>query len=55
MAYINGFKNSVKTLPLYSFVEEKFRTKMKDKDSLYSVLFDSHCVKSDVIPYVFLW
>ena len=33
--------------------QEKLRTKIKDKNSLYCVLFDSHCVRSDVIPYGF--
>ena len=66
MAYINGFENSVKTSLLYLENEiiyfwiwrRKLRTKIETKingnNSLYCVLFDSHCLRSDVIPYGFL-
>ena len=61
MAYINGFKNSVKTSliclenEISKSEEEKLRTRIKDNNSLYCALFDSHCVRSDVILCGFLW
>ena len=35
--------------------EQPFRTKIKDNNSLYFVLFDSHCVSSDLMPCEFIW
>ena len=67
MACINGFKNSVKTSLLYlqneiiyfwiwgRKIKDKNSWQNKDKNSLYFVLFDSHYVSSDVIPYGFPW
>ena len=33
----------------------KFKQKIKDNNYLYCVLYDSHCVRSEVIPFTFLW
>ena len=65
MAYVNDFKNSVKTSLLYleneiyfwiwGRIRQKLSTKIKDDNSLYCVLFDLHCVRSDLIPCGFLW
>ena len=40
---------------IFESEEEKVRTTIKDKNYLYCVLFDSQCVRSDVITYGFLW
>ena len=56
---INDFRNSVKTSLLcleneiiYFWI---WRRKIKGNNYLHCVLFDSHCVKSDIIPCGFLW
>ena len=55
MAYINDSVTSLLCLEneiIYFWI---WGRKIKDNNSLYCILFDSHCMRSDVIPYGFLW